>query len=370
MQPCSSSLGLALLALSPLAAAQGNERNPLRLHNGEDKVVTLPTPQPVGDYVWKIFPREVLRHPSGYLQLSGIEFHVYDRYLATPSNAFDVLLTPAVPSISNPGALEPDLANPLYTVPLPQGIKVPGTACTNAAAFITIQPLQPIPLLADGTADYALVITQPACASTPSPCGGADCTWVSVYSDDEQGADVLASGISPYGGMQAQSLGGATPDPYNYALAAGLQFVEPILAIRTGPAAAGVAHDLGLAGLNLPLSVSSRMFAYTVRANAPAGSVAIAASSLMSPLPGAGLPLFGAGWLLHPGDPVLAPTLRLGTFTAPSSYPTASLMFESKSPIPLNAGAIGVVAYSHAFVLDPLLGVARASNLVHTNLLP
>ncbi|TAJ11155.1 MAG: hypothetical protein EPO68_14775 [Planctomycetota bacterium] len=362
--------GLVTLALASRVAAQGNERNPLRLHNGEDKVVILPTPQPVGDYVWKVFPREVLRHPTGSLHLSGIEFHVFDRNPATASNGFDVLLTPAIPSVSNPGALEPDLANPLYTVALPNGIKVPGTACTNAAALITIQPLQPIQILADGTMDYALVITQPPCASTPSPCGPPDCTWVGVYSDDEQGADVLANGLSPYGGMQAQSLGGQMPDPYNYALAAGLQFVEPILAIRTGQVGAGAPQDLGLAGVNLPLSVSSRMLAYTVRAIAPAGNVAIAASSLMSPLPGMGFPLYGAGWLLNPGDPVLAPTLRLGAFTPPSSFPTKSLMFESNAPIPLNAGAIGVVVYSHAFVLDPLLGLARASNLVRTNLLP
>jgi hypothetical protein len=362
-------LSLVALALAPFAGAQGNERNPLRLHNGEDTVFTLPTPQPAGDYAWKIFPREVLRHPSGFLHLTGIEFRVFDRTPATASGAFEVRLTTAIPSLTNPGALEPDFAAPLYSVPIPQGVKVPGSACTNAAALITIQPAQPIQLLADGSTDLALVITQPPCSATIGPCGVPDCTWVTVYSDDEQGADVLANGLSPYGGIQAQSLGLA-PDPYNYALAAGLQFEEPILALRTGLVGGGVPQDLGLAGLNLPLSVSSRLLAYTVRAKAPAGNIALAASSLLGPLPGAGFPLFGTGWLLNPGDPVLAPTLRLGVFTAPSTTPTASLMFESNAPIPLNAGAVGVAVHSHALVLDPMVGTARASNLVRTVLLP
>jgi hypothetical protein len=363
----SRTLAIASLALGSAAAAQGLEQNPLRLHNGAD-VVFLSPPSAGGAFTWKVFPREALRHPSGFLHLTGIEFLLFDGNPATPSGSFQFLLTSTIPSPTYPGAFEPDLSSPLATLISIGGVLIPGATCLNPQAEISLALSTSIQIPADGSSDLALVIFHPACGAVVGPCGLPDCTYLSFYSNDEKPADELG-GVSPYGGTQLPGVG-TILDTYVETLAIGLHFEEPLLAIRTGPVGGPAPADLGLAGLNLPLSQSARQFAYTVRAVAPAGSIALAASALSSPLPGAGLPLFGTGLLLDPADPAFAPTLRAGGFNAPSSAPATSLEYKSSAPIALNSAAIGVSFHSQAFVLQPIPGIARSSNLVRTDLLP
>ncbi|HKE00309.1 MAG TPA: hypothetical protein VKE69_04810, partial [Planctomycetota bacterium] len=125
-RPTVASLGPALAVALLSAPGRAQEKNALELTNGADGFFYYSDPSIgpppgtlswTGDYWWKVYPKEVMRHPLGKLTLTGLTLEIADTNWATPpTRTFDMYFTPGVvdpPGTFATGTIVPDRLSPL-----------------------------------------------------------------------------------------------------------------------------------------------------------------------------------------------------------------------------------------------------------------
>jgi len=411
---------LAALALACAARAQLTPQvgNDLPLNNEADTMFVYSDPSVGsttsgfppdfgGDLFWKVLPRDVLRSPTGTLELSALEFEISDSDPSTPAAPYDLMITRGKPSAIFPGAIEPDFSDP-NAVYLSLGSGVVPSICTFVPALCppTCMPIPPeisntwtiraaigtcagdgLIFPADGTQDLVVSAFVPGgmSATGPSSCPTfqGDYVHMSFLSTDETQAQWLGTGLGGYGGFQLGGSGFMHPDLITDTWALRVEFCTPILnaAISTDPFFSGAAlagtpwasvRTQGLAGVHASVGSGVETLQYVLYDKAGIGDVAFAAASVAPLLPAPGLSLFGASMLLNPSDPTVVATLRSGPVLAKTvgGPPNDDGIFASSAPLLLPAGASGLSIASQALVLDPGTFTARSSQVTRTHLHP
>lgn len=340
----------ALLLFAGVARAQNlDNENDLPLCKGIDIIYGYQDPSvgsPVGtfppdwansDYFWKVIPKEVLRHCSGTMEVSGMDFFTFDTdYTTVDVNGnntllHDIVFTVGIPSGTNPGQIEPDPTDPnlvqlSFGAGSPNNASLPDPGCPPAG-FINGYQLDVsiaggvvgagIILTADGTTDYVVTHMIPSgmCSGGACPGTGAcldgDMTFQDAHSScnfggiGETQADWLGSGYSAFGGFAIGGALGGT-DAVCETPWTNLEFFERTLNMRVD-SGTGNGPELGLAGLNFSLgasgggfaSIGARYFSYQ-----GVGNLAAVAGSILPPLPVC-LPFgTGSGLAINPSQPL------------------------------------------------------------------
>lgn len=411
---CLAALALACAARAQLTPQIGND---LPLNNEGDVFFLFSDPSVGastgsfppdfgGDLYWKVLPRDVLRTPSGTIELSALEFEITDSDPSTPAAPFDLMITRGKPSAIFPGAIQPDFSDP-NAVFLSLGTGVVPSICTFVPAFCppTCLPIPPdisnswtiraqlgtcagdgLVFPADGTQDLVVTAFVPGgmTSSGPGSCPsftGGDYVSMDLHSTDETPAAWLGFGLSGLGGFQIGGSAFLHPDLIAETWALRTEFCTPILntAISTDPFFSGAAlvgtpwasvRTQGIAGVHPSIGSGVETMQYVLYDKQGIGDVAFAAASLAPLLPAPGLNLFGAFLLLNPTDPTVTASLRSGPVLAKTvgGPPNDDGIFASGAPLPLPAGAAGLTISSQALILDPGTFTARSSQVTRTHL--
>ncbi len=405
--------GAALLAaLAAPTAGQGNNplnQNDVPLNNGAEQYFFLSDPSvspsygagPVdasGDHYWKVFPRDVLDHPSGTMEITGVSFFIADSDWTTPPDYWDVILARGQASVVNPGTIEPDFNDPAAirlffgNSGLPSPCSLPGdpfgcggSPCPPAPGQLLGYNLQffigtgngdGIVIPADGTRDYTVSAFPPPGQSVfngpPGTCGLGDYSFAYSRSTDENLVDFLGLGTSHRGGFQIGNAGGGLPsgpipDALTDAAFHSLEFFEPTLNPMIDRAD-GAGPRIGLAALDPPAAagnLSFGLFAYSLQG---IGNVCVCASSL-SRLAAPGFPILGANIMLGV-DPLFA--------QSPSFYVPKFITLQSNGGDPYDNGVYqsdlvavppnlaGVSVFSQCIDYDFLQFTGTSTNVVRT----
>ena len=393
--------------------------NDLPLANGGDVLflysdpsVGFPTgtypPDFSGDLFWKVLPRDVLLSPSGTLEISSLEFEIYDTDPATPAPIYDFMVTRGKPSAAFPGAVEPDFSDP-NAVFLSAGTGLVPSICPY---FPEICPplCQPVifefPLIytinlqlgtcsgdglvipADGSRDLVVTAFAPGGmhfeGGPPSSCPGlsgyslfqGDYVMMDLHSTDESQADWLGTGYGAHGGWQ---IGGSSsgPEAIMETWTLRVQFCEPILNVAlgddppyTGGFPWGGVHSAGLAGVHASVGSGTTSLQYVLFDLAGVGQLAIAASSIAPTLPPPGFSFLGAPLLLDPSDPVVPASLQTGPVLSVLDSGGPDGLFAAGALLPVPPSAVGLSPASQALVLDVAALSARSSQVTRTHLHP
>jgi hypothetical protein len=344
-----TALALPLLATSSLA----QDFNNLDLTNGGDGLFfyndpsigaplgTVP-PDLDGDFWWKVYPKEVMNHPLGTLEMTGLTIELYDTdWINTPADvSFDTVFTPGVVSTLNPGNIEPDFNHALGFTLL--GVASFGGQLTNpcsdpafAANFCTalngcpagggvvgyiigLTVLDPvtnegIDLQADGATDWTYSTFVPGGMLGPisggGACGTGDYLFQDVHSSNvfppntngELQSDVLLTGFSKYGGAHGggSGLGVYFPDALDEVFAGPLEFAEPISESRND---VGLGPQLGLASLNP--SQASGPIGMRLWSQSNINELGFFFASFFPLFPAPGIPIFDINIMVNISDPL------------------------------------------------------------------
>jgi hypothetical protein len=398
--------------LAGTARAQTVAANDLPLENGADVMFlysdpsvgfatgTFP-PDFGGDLFWKVLPRDVLLASGGTLEISTLEFAIYDTDPVTPAPIYDLMLTRGKPSAAFPGSIEPDFADP-NAVFLSPGTGIPSICsfmpeicpplCTPVIIDQPILTLQlqlgtcsgdGIAIRADGSQDLVVTAFLPGGmhfdgGPPPScPMFHGDYVLMDAHSTDETQADWLGTGASAYGGFQIGG-GGMLAEGRMDTWALRVQFCEPILSVALSsdpfmpyyaPPWSSV-HSQGLAGVRASVGGGTASLQYVLYDLAGVGDLALVASSLAPTLPPPGFSFLGASLLLDPADPVLHASIQTGAVLDLDSWPLGDGVFASGTRLPLPASAVGLSPASQALVLDVAAMSARSSQVTRTHLHP
>ena len=399
---------LLLALLAPLALqAPVNSRpsNPLVLHNGADGVYMLSDPSfgpPAGTFppdtggelFWKVVPRELLRHPQGTMEVSGLRFSLTNLGSVHSPVFWDLWLARGKASLHP--MVEPDFADPngvfisLGPSGLPSICELQPECCDSAGCVTCIcdgpppytgcSPLWSIELalgtgpgtgitvIADGSEDLTVTAFEPGGMSySASACTAVDYSTMYMVSFDEQLHDWTGGYFSEYGGFQFSG-SGPLPDIVEETPALEVKFVEPTVS----PYLAGdltYGYLPGLAGLRplasggaAALGVHSRAF-QAAGGGLGANDLALCAATLGPPLAPPGLSVLGAKLLLNPADPAFGPTAAVLNGTYGYAWlPDGPVVF-SGAPLPLPPALAGTDLHCQCMWVDLLTFAAAASNV-------
>jgi len=337
-RPTVASLGPALAVALLSAPGRAQEKNALELTNGADGFFYYSDPSIgpppgtlswTGDYWWKVYPKEVMRHPLGKLTLTGLTLEIADTNWATPpTRTFDMYFTPGVvdpPGTFATGTIVPDRLSPLgfqlLGVVFPGGLPCPyPTTCpcppTDVIHGYELELTFPsgIELKADGNVDWTYVtFFPPGMSASGGLCGFGDLVSQDAHSSDvfqvhagEAQTEATSIGMSKYGGFH---LGGdpvdeLRADSLDNVYGGALQFREPVCEPRVDYSASfGFGGpEAGLAGLNYSRS-HGKLGMRLRHASAP-GEVGFFFGSFAPFLPGSGVPIFDIHILVDVSDPV------------------------------------------------------------------
>ena len=276
---------LVLAVIAPAQTIPGNE-NDLQLANGIDVVFTYSDPSIGGsgvpdfgthEYIWKVISKDVLRHCSGAMEVTGMDVWSFDGDYGTfegPNNTSiaDYMLSKTVAGIP----IEPDQADATATLLSfgPGGPKnnifLPDPGCTppgyvygyeldvditgGAGAGSGIQ------VTANGATDLCFTAFIPGGGQTYSGAnscsnGNGDGVTPDAHSSDAGGAigetqfDVVGGGVaSLFGGFGGPS-GTLGADGVHEVAQQFLEFAEPTLAMHVN-SSTGQGLEEGLAGVH------------------------------------------------------------------------------------------------------------------------
>ena len=413
-----ASLTGALLVATPFGVfAQGND---VTLSNDADAVLIFSSPSVggatganppdlTGDLFWRALPGDrILAHDvgGGMVEIYGYYELIFDNDWSTEPSFYDRLEGPALPSLTNPGNLEPaffqlGLTSEVLVSLGPTGLPDPcslGGICGCAPGYLVIITFDPpgsgifIPADGGSGSDHATTWLVPGGMVPPQDfaalCDTGDYTFQAVYSTDETQADDVG-GISAFSGSQIAG-GGPVADPVAFAVHPYPTFAERFLnvladsgtglGIERGQNAGGATN-----GLKLSVGSGAARLSYEVRARQDFGTPnqAFAATSL-SPLSLPGASFLGASLLLSP-DPLFLATSTLTALAGvpiveadpdlkfgPDGIADFATPFGAGSPVILNLPptAAGLDLYSQGLVLRLDTLTAAHTNRVRTSLLP
>jgi hypothetical protein len=346
-----------LLALVPAAAA-AQDHNNLDLHNGGDGIFfyndpsvghppgTFPIPSFDVDFWYRVFPKEVLLHPLGTLELTGYTNEYSDTdWVTTPtgvpgvtSSMHDMILTPGVlqpggtivPALPGPSPLEVDivglsvvglLPNPCPGSPVCSG-PCPLTGFVSgyviAVDFMGAGPVLQVDGLTDWTWSTFVPGVLPATTGGMTLAGGA-CGIGDFILQDFHSSNVFGAGetqapsiaVSKYGGFQVGNTGAGNwnPDGADEVYAEPLEFGSPI-AEPMHDAGAGMSTGLGALNPWLGGGANSIAMRYRHASGAPpfppsaTGELAFFFASTFPLLPRPGISLLDIHIVVNIADPL------------------------------------------------------------------
>lgn len=395
----------ALLLLAGAAFAQNpNNENDLVLTNQIEIVYVYSDPSigsPVGtfppdwagsDYFWKVVPKEALNHPLGSMEISGIDFFSFDTDYTTVDGSgnntvlYDIILTTGLPSVANPGMIEPDPADPsLVALNFGAGTPTNNTFLPDPGCpppgFVNGYQLEVqigtgagdgIIITADGTTDYVWTHMIPTGMCGPfGPCAGTgtcldgDMALQDAHSSclfggvGETQADWLGTGYSAFGGFAIA--GALATEPVCETAWTNTEFFERSVQGRVD-LGDGNGPKVGLVNLHPSVGGGTSTYSYRLFGYQAIGDFAFVAGSIAPLLPAPGVPILGANVLLLPTDPVINITLKsgpvelkdfddLGAEIATTGDPFDDGAFTSTG-LPVPASVAGIVFRVQGFTLD------------------
>ncbi len=384
-----------------------NNENDLELQNGTDIIYYLNAPSVgspqgtnppsfVGDFYWKVFPKEVMSigsaaqtapaspaNAAGTMEVSGQAFEIYDSDWTTPAILYDQMITRGITSTAagSQGNIQPDFTDPNAVViflngPGPggpgtgnSGLPAPPGGCPPGGGLngyiIDVQfgtgVGDGIIVTADGQTDLVLTSFFPGGMSlVGGACAGGDFSFENAQSSNaqsgypEQQADWLLSGNSAYSGYHPAGFGNI-PDVRQETPRQTLQFFESTLTGRVNVGNGNAANpETGLAALNVSTASGLVQYGFRVYSRQSVGNFAIVAFGAYNPgtnpLAPPGLqPVFGFPLMLDPQDPLFTFSLNLPGFAGAvglvGTGQTANGIFDTTLvPIPAFPASIQIVA--------------------------
>lgn len=391
--------------------------------NGVDAGVTAPpwgsatAPWTTNDFYWKVFPREALRDCSGSLEITSFEMFNFDTdYTTLDANGNntalqDMQITVGVPSVLNPGQIEPSPDDPASIYIVGGRIFLPDPGCpppgfangyllnVNFAGGV---PGAGIILTAAGATDYVINHFVPggyagpfsapgtgACLQGDMPIpdahsSGLFCGATGTCADacgGETQADWLATGYSAYGGFGAPGPTFGGIDFICETPGFAFQFRENIVVPRVD-AGMGVGVEEGLAALKMSMSlypgaksIGGRLYAYQ-----SVGDFGIVSISLAGNIPNPCVPIVGGGRVGVIPDGFWAATFALlqgpivltDNGAAPIGDPFDDGTFDTLNlgPLPPGFGALNLYYQGHAVNLMPPPLTVDSTQVFVCDLLP
>ncbi len=402
-----SLLPLCLLTLPAFGQANSND---VPLNNGGDVMFifsspsigapsgTVP-PDSTGDLYYKVLPGDrLLRHATpASVVIDGYYESIFDSNFSTSPDFYDRTHGPAVIGASS--TFEPaffqlgftsevtvilgssGFGNPCTVAPSlcsPPGGTCPPPGFVNGFLVDIDFGAAGIGVPADGTSasDLATTYFLPGgMTATGGACGLGDYTFQDVHSTDESAADVLGTGLNPFGGFQFSG-SGPLPESIVSSLEANLTFRNPMLnpiadsgtgfGLEEGDNGGGAAN-----GLLLPVGSGSATLGVEIRSLQSAGvpNLAVAGASL-APLPAPGIDVFGASLLVTPDTAFRITSGVWQGAVLPMTFVFTSEGAFQSAQLPLPSSVAGFDLFLQGFVLDLTSFAGENTNVVRTSLLP